>query len=101
MSFREIIENELKIKRPNLSASSLKTYVSILYNLKKKLDGEDSLKFFEEDERILDFLKDKEPQTRKTSLSALFVLTGKSSYNELMLTDCKHTNEIYKQQKKK
>ena len=100
MSFREIIENELKIKRPNLSASSLKTYVSILYNLKKKLDGEDSLKFFEEDERILDFLKDKEPQTRKTSLSALFVLTGKSSYNELMLTDCKHTNEIYKQQKK-
>ena len=100
MSFREEIAGKLKEKRPNLSASSLKTYVSILYNLKKKLDGEDSLKFFDEDERILDFLKDKEPQTRKTSLSALFVLTGKSSYNDLMLQDCRHVNEIYKQQKK-
>ena len=100
MSFREIIESELKEKRPNLSASSLKTYVSILYNLRKKLDGEENVKFFEEDEKILDFLKDKEPQTHKTSLSALFVLTGKSSYNDLMLTDCRHTNEIYKQQKK-
>lgn len=100
MSFRDEISDKLKEKRPSLSASSLKTYVSILYNLKKKLDGEDSLKFFEEDEKILDFLKDKEPQTRKTTLSALFVLTGKSSYNDLMLTDCRHTNEIYKQQKK-
>jgi hypothetical protein len=100
MSFRDEISEKLKEKRPNLSASSLKTYVSILYNLKKKLDGEDSLKFFEEDERILDFLKDKEPQTRKTTLSALFVLTGKPSYNDLMLTDCKHVNDVYKEQKK-
>ena len=100
MSFRDEISEKLKEKRPNLSASSLKTYVSILYNLKKKLDGEDSLNFFEEDEQILDFLKDKEPQTRKTTLSALFVLTGKSSYNDLMLTDCKHVNDVYKEQKK-
>ena len=100
MSFRDEIAEKLKEQRPNLSASSLKTYVSILYNLKKKLDGEDNLKFFDEDEQILDFLKDKEPQTRKTSLSALFVLTGKTSYNDQMLMDCKHTNEIYKQQKK-
>ena len=100
MSFRDDIAEKIKEKRPNLSASSLKTYVSILYNLKKKLDGEDNLKFFDEDERILDFLKDKEPQTRKTSLSALFVLTDKSSYNDLMLQDCKHVNDVYKQQQK-
>ena len=100
MSFRDEIAGKLKEQRPNLSTSSLKTYVSILYNLKKKLDGEDNLKFFDEDEQILDFLKDKEPQTRKTSLSALFVLTGKSSYNDLMLQDCRHTNEIYEPQKR-
>ena len=100
MSFRDEIAEKLKRERPSLSASSLKTYVSILYNLKKKLDGEDSLKFFDEDDKILDFLKDKEPQTRKTSLSALFVLTGKSSYNDLMLQDCKHVNDVYKEQKK-
>ena len=102
MPFREQIAEKLKEKRPNLSASSLKTYTSILFNLRKKLDPDnDDMKFFEEDDKILDSLKDKEPQTRKTTLSALFVLTGKSSYNDLMLTDCRHTNEIYKEQKKK
>lgn len=100
MSFRDEIAEKLKRERPNLSASSLKTYVSILYNLKKKLDGDDSLKFFDEDDKILESLASKEPQTRKTTLSALFVLTGKSSYNDLMLQDCRHTNEIYKEQKK-
>jgi hypothetical protein len=101
MPFREQIAEKLKEKRPNLSASSLKTYTSILFNLRKKLDPDnDDMKFFEEDDKILDSLKDKEPQTRKTTLSALFVLTGKSSYNDLMLTDCKHTNDIYKEQKK-
>ena len=57
MSFRDEIADKLKRERPSLSASSLKTYVSILYNLKKKLDGEDSLKFFEEDERKTKNLK--------------------------------------------
>ena len=38
MTFRENIESELKERRPNLSASSLKTYVSILFNLKKIID---------------------------------------------------------------
>ena len=67
MSFRDEIAEKLKQKRPNLTASSLKTYVSILYNLKKKLDGEDSLKFFDEDDKILESLASKEPQTRKTA----------------------------------
>ena len=47
MSFREEIANQIKAKRPNLSASSLKTYVSILFNLHKKLDPDNNdLKFF-------------------------------------------------------
>jgi hypothetical protein len=101
MSFREEIANQIKSKRPNLSASSLKTYVSILFNLQKKLDPDNSdLKFFDEDDKIIDSLGSKEPQTRKTTLSALFVLTGKSTYNDLMLQDCKQVNDIYKMQRK-
>ena len=101
MTFREEIEHDLKEKRPNLSASSLKTYVSILFNLHKKLDPEgEDMKIFDDDEKILEHLKDKPPSSRKTVLSALFVLTGKAEYNKVMLEDCKHTNDKYKEQKK-
>ena len=101
MTFRETIEHTVKEKRPNLSASSLKTYVSILFNLHKKLNADgDDMKFFEDDEKILDDLKEKPPSTRKTVLSALFVLTGKKEYNDQMLLDCKHTNDKYKEQQK-
>lgn len=101
MSFREIIERDLIVRRPNLSASSLKTYVSILFNLHKKLNPDnDDINFFDKDEEILEHLKDKPPSSRKTVLSALFVLTGKAEYNKVMLEDCRHTNDKYKEQKK-
>lgn len=102
MTFRENIEDEIKQKRPNLNPSSLKTYVSILFNLHKKLgdDGNESIQWFSNDKPILKHLEDKTPQTRKTVLSALFVLTGNEKYQKQMLEDCKHTNEIYKSQKK-
>ena len=100
-SFREVISDKLKHNRPNLSYSSLKTYVSILFNLCKKLHPEnEDLTWFDNDVTILDHLKDKPSASRKTILSALFVLTGKSEYNKLMLEDCKHTNEVYKEQTK-
>jgi hypothetical protein len=100
-SFRDLIAEHLKKNRPNLSDSSLKTYVSILFNLHKKLnpEGED-IKFFDDNEKILEHLKEKTPSTRKTVLSALFVLTGKKEYNDLMLQDCRESNEHYKEQKK-
>ena len=101
MSFRDIISNAVLKKRPNLNPSSVKTYTSILFNLHKKLnpDGDD-LKVFDDDNKILDNLKEKSPQTRKTVLSALYILTGNKEYNDQMIQDCKHTNEMYKTQKK-
>ena len=101
MTFRETLEAEIKKQRPNLNPSSVKTYTSILFNLHKKLDPDnDDIKFFDNDEKIIDSLKDKTPQTRKTVLAALFILTNNKAYNELMLSDCKHTNDLYKTQKK-
>jgi hypothetical protein len=45
-------------------------------------------------------LKNKTSVSRKTSLSALFVLTGKNEYREQMLEDCKAVNNDYLQQTK-
>jgi integrase len=91
----------LKEKRPNLNPSSLKTYVSILFNLNKKLNPDnETLDWFNEDVQILEHLKEKSPQTRKTVLSALFVLTSNENYQSQMIDDCKLTNEMYKSQKK-
>ena len=100
--FRQNIEEKIRHNRPNLGASSLKTYVSILSNLHKNLKatGDDIDWFNKEEEEIMHFLKEKPAQTRKSVLSALFVLTGNDAYRELMLKDCEVVNAQYKEQKK-
>ena len=101
MTFRETIERLLIIRRPNLPGSLLMTYICILFYLHKKLNPDyDEINIFDKDEEILEHLKDKPPSSRKTVLSALFVLTGKAEYNKVMLEDCRHTNNQYKEQKK-
>jgi hypothetical protein len=41
--------------------------------------------FSNNDKDILDYLDEKNPQTKKTTLSALFVLTKKQSYKDIMM----------------
>jgi hypothetical protein len=41
------ITEALKINRPNLSASSLKTYSSVLRNLQKNMNGKDGIEWFQ------------------------------------------------------
>ena len=101
MEFRKNIESEILKKRPNLTPSSVKTYVSILFNISKKINPDNTeLSFFENPTPIMDLLKTLPPASRKTRLSALFVLTGVEDYQQVMLEDCIETNEMYKQQKK-
>jgi hypothetical protein len=38
-------------------------------------------------------------QSKKTILSALYILTGNTDYREVMLQICKEVNDNYKQQK--
>ena len=101
-NFRETISQKIQQNRPNLGVSSVKTYVSILSNLHKNLKAsDDTLGWFSDDEKkIMEFLSEKPSQTRKSVLSALFVLTGKDAYRELMLKDCGVVNAQYKEQKK-
>jgi hypothetical protein len=91
------ITEALKFNRPNLSASSLKTYSSVLRNLQKDMKGEGIEWFSNNDKDILEYLKEKTPQTKKTTLSGLFVLTKKQSYRDVMMTVMKSVNDKNKE----
>jgi len=101
--FRQIISEKIKEKRPSLSESSLRTYVSILVNLHNKhLKGSSySIDYFSDNLiAILDYLKDIAPTSRKSILSALYVLTNNQKYRDRMIEDCKIVNDNYKNQVK-
>lgn len=98
--FRQSIVQTIKEKRPNISQSSIRTYVSLLASLAKQMSG-DNVPFFETNvAEILKFLENKPARSRKTSLSALYILTGVEAYRKQMLEDCATTNIEYKAQAK-
>ena len=101
MSFKDQIKETIMKNRPKLSASSVKTYISILTNIYKAMHGStEDITFFDNDKEVLEYLKDKQDSSKKTALSALYVLTEKPEYRELMNTIMKKVNDAYKEQKK-
>jgi integrase len=93
----------IKDKRPNIGASTIKTYTSILANLYKNVfpkDEEMDLKKFEKDKEILEFLKNKPASSRKTTLSALVVITENKAYRSQMMKDIETYNEEIQEQVK-
>jgi len=97
------LKEYIKEKRNTLSASSLTTYNSILSNLYKKVFGNNEdmdFKKFDETDKIIDFLKDIPFNKRKTTLSALVVLTDNKKYRELMLEDISNYNKDMSHQEK-
>ena len=97
--FRNMIKNDLLAQR-TLSESTLKTYSSILYNIIKKLGLPMEMKSFDQTSKILEHISQNDkPQSRKTALSGLFVLTGDSKYQEQMAKDIKVVNDNYKDRK--
>jgi len=108
-SLKILIHDKIKENRPKLSESSIKTYISTLFNLHKHLNLKSStnttttnttLAFFNDEKPILNYLVDKPPQSRKSILSALYILTNNPKYREQMIVDCKVVNDEYKNQKK-
>lgn len=99
MSLKEYIKG----KRSTLSDSSVTTYFSILKSLYKKVfgDGEIDVKKFEDSSKILNYLKDLEPNKRKTIMSALVVICEDAKpYRTQMMTDIKDTSvQTAKQEK--
>lgn len=99
----ESIKELIKEKRPKLSNTSITTYASILKNLYEKVYPDDKtykVDKFENSKKIIDALKDTNYRTRKTILSALFIISDNKDYRDLMLDDIKdYNNEIDKQEK--
>jgi hypothetical protein len=96
------IKDYIKKKRPSLSDSSLTTYASVLKSLYKKVFGEGKIDWdkFEDTKTVLDFLKDVPPNRRKTILSSLVIITGKSEYRDKMLSDVRDYNKEISLQEK-
>lgn len=96
---RTKVADALKKKR-DLTASTLRTYVSLLSNVLVKL-GEDDPEYFETNvSQVMKHIDSLEkPQTRKTLLSALVVLTDNAEYRKSMLANVAEVTANYKQQK--
>lgn len=99
----DIIKEELKKKRPNLSENSVKAYVSTLKNLYKKVYGNEEIdiKKFDNQKDFLTHLKNIDGNKRKSILSALVVICDKCDmYKELMLKDAKQYNDEQEENQK-
>lgn len=96
------IKDYIKEKRNTLSASSLTTYASILKNLYTKVfsDNDFDMVKFEETKKVMDYLKDVAPNKRKTTLSALVIITNSKEYRDEMLSDVRAYNADISKQKK-
>jgi integrase len=93
-----IIADEITKRRPNLGTSSIRTYDSILRNLYMYVfghtpDNDTDLGKFNDVKKIMTYLKDVEPNKRKTTLSALVILTGNDTYRKQMMSDILEYNK--------
>ena len=88
---KELIES----KRPNLSPSSVKTYGSILKSIYYMAFDSDTFKAsnFDNIPAVMKALKDVNPKTRKTYLSALFIITEEPAYKNQMIDDIDEYND--------
>jgi integrase len=97
------LKQHIKEKRSTLSDSSVTTYYSILKSLYRKVfgDGEIDVKKFEDSSKILNYLKDLEPNKRKTIMSALVVICEDAKpYRAQMMTDINETSAQTAKQEK-
>lgn len=103
-----MIADIIKTNRPTLSPNSVKTYVSILNNLYKKMNPKSDFapEFFNtHPNEVISFLHDIKSAKRKTILSALVIYSlhhdvPVNKYRDLMMRDgIVYKNDILKQKK--
>jgi hypothetical protein len=89
--------DELKKRKPNMSANSVKTYNSLLRSIYKNVFGninDVSLKHFSDHKKIMEFLNEKSFGTRKTYLAALVCIAPDvAEYKKQMMEDIKEYND--------
>jgi len=99
----EILKQTIRENRPAISDSSIRTYVSILSNLYRRVFPDDTaydVKKFSDAKTFINYLKDTEYNKRKTILASLVVISNSKDYNTLMLEDIeKNKADQLKQEK--
>lgn len=96
----------IKKNRPALSPNSVKTYVSYLRNLyfkEHERGTEIDPKWFNNQEKIIELLKDKDPKIRKTIYASLIAVCDEEhseKYKDLLMKDGKEYEEWVKRQEK-
>jgi hypothetical protein len=100
MSLKQALTDTIKNNRPKLGDNSIKTYVSILKSLYASMKGDGMVEWYNENvDEIIEHLESKPDVSRKTILSALYVLTGDDKYREIMMKTMKIVNDRNKEQK--
>ena len=101
MTFKDDVAKEIHEKRPKITPSSVKTYASLLTSLVRKLEADEDISFFKKDKKaILEYVsKLEKPQTQKTLLSSLYIITDDDDYKSRMVDICNQVNDNYKKQK--
>lgn len=100
---KDILLNLIQQKRPNISASSGKTYASYLKSiLLNRVSSEDEIIPYlnNHTDNILQEIEGKPISTQKSILSALFILTENPIYQERMMNLIKQKSEEDIKQKK-
>ena len=99
--FKENLTNKLKENRKNLSDNSIKTYISSLMSINKKLDGDKTIDWYDKNAKsIIKYIETGNAKTFTTILSAIFVLTGNKDIHDKMISLSNEVNEQYKSNKK-
>jgi integrase len=94
----------LKENKPNISDNTIKTYVSLLksFYYKNHEKGDDmDCKWFENQDDIIELLKDKPASSRKTTFAALIAISKENDkYKKALLSDGKKYQEFIDTQTK-
>ena len=98
------MEEVIKSNKPNITASTLKTYMSLLRSLYfKEHEKGTEIKpaWFNNQDDIIKLLEDKAPSSRKTTYAALIAIAKENDkYKKALLTDGKTYDQFIKSQVK-
>ena len=96
----EEIKSQLLKNRPSLSEGSIKTYTSLIKSIHSKVFPNETfdIENLNDYETVINYLSPWPYNKRKTTLSALFVLTHIPEYQQLMMEDLQiHNNKELEQ----
>jgi integrase len=89
----------LRKNRPNITDSSIVTYVSLIINLLKKMN--EDIDVLNKPDKVIDFIKQnsKSSQTAKTLLSAIIIFTNNDKYRDIMEEYINDVNQKYREKR--